>query len=81
MFTNPAALLRPVQAAGKPGVLVTVDGVSTALMVFTVRDGAIVAIDTITDPDRVSAVVASEEAGVGTGDPTADDGDSSPDAH
>lgn len=53
MFANPAATLVPVDAEGEAGVLVSVDGRTTALMVFTVHDGVVVAIDAITDPGRI----------------------------
>lgn len=53
MFANPAATVVPVEVEGEIGVLVSVDGRPSALMVFTVRDGAVVAIDSITDPERL----------------------------
>lgn len=57
MFADPAATLTPVEVETEAGVLVTVDGTATALMVFTVRDGAVVAIDSSTDRDRIPDLV------------------------
>lgn len=56
MFANPVAVLRPVDVEGEPGVLVAVDGVVISLMVFTVRDDVVVAIDSITEPDQLTAL-------------------------
>lgn len=53
MGVIPAARLRPALVNGAAGVVVTVDGRPFAVMGFTVRDGKIVAIDAIADPERV----------------------------
>ena len=44
---------------GAPGVLITVGGRPVMIMAFTVADGAITAIRTLTDPDRLAQVVPS----------------------
>jgi RNA polymerase sigma factor (sigma-70 family) len=51
--------LRPVLVNGSPGALVTVEGQPFAILVFTVVDDRILAIDGIRDPDRVRRMVAN----------------------
>jgi len=53
------ALAHPALIDGAPGVLITVGGRPVMVMVFTVADGAITAIRTLTDPDRLAQVVPS----------------------
>lgn len=53
-FAQPDAELRPVAAAGRPGVLATVRDRRTALMIFGVTDGLITTIDALTDPVRLA---------------------------
>ena len=49
----------PALVDGAPGVLVTVDGRPVTVMAFTVTDGAITMIRTLTDPGRLAQVVPS----------------------
>jgi RNA polymerase sigma factor (sigma-70 family) len=49
----------PALIDGAPGVLVTVGGRPVVVMAFTVADGAITAIRTLTDPHRLAQVVPS----------------------
>jgi RNA polymerase sigma-70 factor, ECF subfamily len=49
----------PALVDGAPGVLVTVDGRPVTVMAFTVADGAITMIRTLTDPGRLAQVVPS----------------------
>jgi RNA polymerase sigma-70 factor (ECF subfamily) len=44
---------------GAPGVLITVGGRPVMIMAFTVADGSITAIRTLTDPDRLAQVIPS----------------------
>ncbi len=44
---------------GVPGILITVGGRPVMVMAFTVADGAITAIRTLTDADRLAQVVPS----------------------
>jgi RNA polymerase sigma-70 factor (ECF subfamily) len=53
------ALAHPALIDGAPGVLITVGGRPVMVMAFTVADGAITAIRTLTDPDRLAQVVPS----------------------
>ena len=53
MFARPASTLHPALVNGAAGVVVTQDGTPVAVMGFTVSGGRIVAIDALTDPDRV----------------------------
>lgn len=52
-FAHPGAALHPVLVNGSAGVVVTVDGMPTAVMGFTVRDDHIVAITVLADNARV----------------------------
>jgi RNA polymerase sigma factor (sigma-70 family) len=54
MFAVPAAHLEPVRVNGNAGALVLMGGSPVSLMSFTVDGGAIVAIDAISEPDRVA---------------------------
>ena len=53
------ALVHPALVDGVPGALVTVGGRPVTVMAFTVADGAVTAIRTLTDPDRLAQVVPS----------------------
>ena len=53
------ALGHPALIDGAPGVLITVGGRPVMIMAFTVADGAITAIRTLTDPDRLAQVIPS----------------------
>jgi len=55
MFSDPRATLHPVIANGEAGVVITAHNRVVTLMVFTVDDDTIVAIDTITDPEHLAA--------------------------
>lgn len=55
----PGAELRPVLVNGTAGVVVIVKGRPFSIMGFTVRDGRIVAVDAIADPERVERLAAS----------------------
>jgi RNA polymerase sigma-70 factor (ECF subfamily) len=65
--TIPGAELRPVLVNGSAGVVVVVNGRPFAIMGFTVRDGRIVAIDAIADPERVGRLAASVLGEIGSG--------------
>jgi RNA polymerase sigma-70 factor (ECF subfamily) len=56
MFADPTRALHPAFVNGETGVVVTVDGVPVAVMGFTVRDGRVVAIEALGDPDRVAGL-------------------------
>jgi hypothetical protein len=49
----------PALVDGLPGVLVTAGGRPVTVVAFTVADGAVTAIRTLTDPDRLAQVVPS----------------------
>jgi RNA polymerase sigma factor (sigma-70 family) len=53
------AAVHPALVNGAPGVLITRDGRPVSVMAFTVTDGAITVIRTLTDPDRLAQVVPS----------------------
>ncbi len=53
------ALTHSALVDGAPGVLITVDGRPVAVMAFTVTGGAVTAIRTLTDPDRLAQIVPS----------------------
>jgi RNA polymerase sigma factor (sigma-70 family) len=59
MGARPDALGHPVLIDGAPGVLITVGGRPVMIMAFTVADGAITTIRTLTDPDRLAQVIPS----------------------
>jgi RNA polymerase sigma factor (sigma-70 family) len=52
-YARPSALVRPALVNGAAGVVVTVDGRPVSVMAFTVRDGKIVEIDTLSDVERL----------------------------
>jgi len=56
---RPEARAHPAVIDGVPGILVMVSGRPVMVMAFTVADGAITAIRTLTDPDRLAQVVPS----------------------
>jgi RNA polymerase sigma factor (sigma-70 family) len=56
MFRAPGAELHPVLVNGAAGALVTRGGQAINLFAFTVRDGRIVRIDILGDPDRLAAI-------------------------
>ena len=62
MFSRPGATLHPALVNGAAGVVVTVGGQPVSVMGFTVRDGRIVAIDVVADPDRLAALTARPTA-------------------
>jgi RNA polymerase sigma-70 factor (ECF subfamily) len=49
--------LRPITAAGAPGMLLVVAGRPRSLMTFTIREGRIAAIRSVTDPDRLARII------------------------
>jgi len=59
MFAHMGPWTRRVLVNGMPGVVVAPDGVPETIMAFTVSDGLIVAIDALSDPDRVARLVPS----------------------
>ena len=59
MGARPDALGHPALIDGAPGVLITVGGRPVMIMAFTVADGVITAIRTLTDPDRLAQVIPS----------------------
>jgi RNA polymerase sigma-70 factor (ECF subfamily) len=55
----PGAVIHPARVNGAAGAVITVRGRPFAVMGFTVRDGRIVEIDAIADPERVARVAAA----------------------
>ncbi|WP_053721329.1 sigma-70 family RNA polymerase sigma factor [Saccharothrix sp. NRRL B-16348] len=55
-FRQPAAVSRRVLVNGGMGILVAADGKPTSLMSFTVSGGRIVAIDVLSDPERLAGL-------------------------
>ena len=55
-FARLAPWVRPVLVNGAAGVVVAPEGRPFSVMGFTVADGRIVAIDAITDPERLSRI-------------------------
>jgi RNA polymerase sigma-70 factor (ECF subfamily) len=53
-FANLAPFVRPALINGVAGVVVTPEGRPFSVMAFTVRGGRIVAIDALTDPERLA---------------------------
>jgi RNA polymerase sigma-70 factor, ECF subfamily len=53
MGARPDATVHPALINGAAGVVITVGGRCVSIMAFTVSDGVIVAIDGLTDPDRL----------------------------
>jgi len=54
MFAQPRATLHPALVNGAAGVVVTIENRPVAVMGFTVRNGLIVAIDALSDPERLA---------------------------
>jgi RNA polymerase sigma-70 factor (ECF subfamily) len=55
-YANPAADLRPVLVNGAVGVVVVLAGRPVAVIGFTVTDDRVVAIDALSDPERLAAM-------------------------
>jgi RNA polymerase sigma-70 factor (ECF subfamily) len=53
-FANPHASLHPVLADGDPGVIVTLGANIVSVLSFTVRDGQVVALHALADPERLA---------------------------
>jgi RNA polymerase sigma-70 factor (ECF subfamily) len=53
------AVLRPLTARGAAGVLIVLDGRPVSVMTFTVQDGLITEMRSVTDPDRLAQIVPS----------------------
>ena len=53
-FAGLAPYVRPALVNGVAGVVVTPEGRPFSVMAFTVRGGRIVAIDALTDPERLA---------------------------
>ncbi|HET6834687.1 MAG TPA: RNA polymerase sigma factor SigJ [Acidimicrobiales bacterium] len=53
MFAQPSATLRPALVNGAAGVVIMAGRRPASVMAFTVRDGKIVEIDALTDPERL----------------------------
>lgn len=56
MFADPSRIAHPVLVNGAAGVVVTVSGKPVAIMGFTVVDDRIASIDSIVDPERITAL-------------------------
>ncbi|GAB3258391.1 sigma-70 family RNA polymerase sigma factor [Kineosporia babensis] len=52
-FASPRAVLHPVLVNGDPGVIVTMAGVPVSVLGFTVRDGQVVVLHALADPERL----------------------------
>jgi RNA polymerase sigma factor (sigma-70 family) len=59
LFDGPATVLQPVLVNGSAGVIATADGRPLAVMSFTVADGRIIEIDSISDPSRLPGIAAA----------------------
>jgi RNA polymerase sigma-70 factor (ECF subfamily) len=55
-FARLAPFVRPALVNGTAGVVVAPAGRVTAVMAFTVRDGRIVEMDTLNDPERLAGL-------------------------
>jgi RNA polymerase sigma-70 factor (ECF subfamily) len=53
------AALRPVTARGATGVLIVLDGRPVSVMTFTIQEGLITEMRSVTDPDRLAQIVPS----------------------
>lgn len=62
-FFRPGATPRPAWVNGAAGVVITAAGMPRAIIGFTVRAGAIVAIDGLSDPARLRRIDLSKFAG------------------
>jgi RNA polymerase sigma-70 factor, ECF subfamily len=54
MFAGPSRQLRPALINGAAGAVVTIEGRPVSVMGFTIKDGKILAIDALGDPERLS---------------------------
>jgi RNA polymerase sigma-70 factor (ECF subfamily) len=61
-FAMPSATLVPVLVNGAAGVVVVTDDGPLSVMAFTVRDGTIVEIDILVDPERLGALDLPDRA-------------------
>jgi RNA polymerase sigma-70 factor (ECF subfamily) len=59
LFDGPATVLHSVLVNGSAGVIATVDGRPLAVMSFTVAEGRIIEIDSISDPRRLPRIAAA----------------------
>ena len=55
-FTRLAPFTRLAQVNGGPGVVTVVDGRLVSVLAMTVREGRIVEIDILADPDRLATL-------------------------
>ncbi|WP_030655200.1 MULTISPECIES: sigma-70 family RNA polymerase sigma factor [Streptomyces] len=55
-FARLAEAARPVLVNGLPGVVALAEGRAMSVMAFTVRDGRIIALDILTDPERLARI-------------------------
>ncbi|MFG2341853.1 RNA polymerase sigma factor SigJ [Streptomyces yangpuensis] len=55
-FARLAEAARPALVNGLPGVVALAEGRALSVMAFTVRDGRIVALDILTDPERLARI-------------------------
>ena len=62
-FADPARTVVPALVNGAAGAVITMGGRVVTVMAFTVVDGRIVELDTLSDPDRLAPVEASLPAG------------------
>ncbi len=53
MYAQPSAILRPALVNGAAGVVIMAGGKLASVIAFTVKDGRIVEIDALTDPERL----------------------------
>lgn len=53
-FARFAEAARPVLVNGLPGVVALAEGRAMSVMAFTIRDGRIIALDILTDPERLA---------------------------
>jgi RNA polymerase sigma-70 factor (ECF subfamily) len=53
------AVIRPVTAAGAPGVLLIVDGRPVSVITFTVQNGLITQMTSVADPGRLAQIIPS----------------------
>jgi len=56
MFARPDAEVRPTLVNGAAGVVIVVGGRPVSVTGFTVRDGVVVAMDVLNDPERIAAL-------------------------
>lgn len=62
MFTRLAPLVRPALVNGAAGAVIATSGRVLSVMGFTVADGRIVAIDVLSDPDRLAKLHTGRDA-------------------